>query len=132
MRSLASGAATRPVLRRQGVLALALAVVLQLVLPSLHGFARGEGSAPAAAAARNSESAATLFAGASGPAHHADDCPQCQVFAQTRGQSVPARTVLAAPQCGAASDLPLYAAQRLPAAPKAASGGPRAPPSVFS
>ncbi len=132
MHSLASSAPSWTDLRRHGAVLFALGVVLQLALPSLHALARDAGASHAAIAAQGGTDVAAVGAGADAPAHDDESCPQCQSFAQARGQTIPARTVSPAPAPAGACEVSLLLECRLPPAPDSACGRPRAPPFLVS
>jgi hypothetical protein len=117
---------------RPGAALFALAVVLQLLLPSLHALGQRSASTQSSSTAAAHGLGFELRGGSDAPVHQAESCPQCQSFAQARGHAVPAQG--ASPSQALEIGGPSVAAnvQRLPAAPDAGSGSPRAPPSVLS
>ena len=117
---------------RPGAVFFMLAVVLQLLLPSLHALGQRSASTQSSSTAAAHGLGFELRGGSDAPVHQAESCPQCQSFAQARGHAVPAQG--ASPSQALEIGGPSVAAnvQRLPAAPDAGSGSPRAPPFVLS
>jgi hypothetical protein len=122
------GIASEPRLMRREAALLALVVALQLVLPSVHALAqRDQAALPVEVALRHTSDAPALSAGGAAR-HHAEDCPQCQAFAQARSQTVPTHGAVPAPAFLERAALLASPEQLLPAAPALGSGSPRSPP----
>ncbi len=122
------GNATKPRLMRREAALLALVVALQLVLPSVHALAQPDPAALPVELALLDTSDAPAFSVDGAAGHHAEDCPQCQAFAQARSQTVPTHGVVPAPAFLERAALLTSPEQLLPAAPAPGSGSPRSPP----
>jgi len=117
---------------RPGAAVFVLAVVLQLLLPSLHALGQRSASTQSSPTAAAHGLGAELRGGSGAPVHQAESCPQCQSFAQARGHAVPAHGPSPSHSLENGGLLVALDLQRLPAAPDAGSGSPRAPPFVLS
>ena len=117
---------------RPGAAVFVLAVVLQLLLPSLHALGQHSASTQSSPTAAAHGLGVELRGGSDAPVHQAESCPQCQSFAQARGHAVPAHGPSPSHSLENGGLLVALDLQRLPAAPDAGSGSPRAPPFVLS